>query len=1160
MRRGLGLAALLLALAPGVVRAQRHEVVRVPMRDGTELATDVWWPEGDDTPRPVLLRRTPYGRALDPAVVTGLLSAGYTVASQDVRGRGASDGIFSPFRSDAHDGADTIAWVAAQPWSNGRVGTFGGSAERIVQLLAAGEAPDALRCVHAMVATDDVHEGLYPGGAWRTELGTAWLEGLGAPDALAEFRAYEAQDAFWASARLDASERSRVRATVFLVGGFYDIFASGTPRTFRQLAAATPAEPREGPYLILGPWTHGGVGVANQGELTYPADAAYQAYLPELAAFFEWCLRDGPRPTWAPVRYYVSELADDGRAATGEWRDATGWPPPAAPVELRLQPDGSLRAAAPPVDGAPVRLPVDPRIGRMIIAAHDEGCVHDVLIIAAALSVQDPRVRPHEKRDAADQAHEQFQVEGSDFLAYLKIWDWYHDQQVKLTRRKLAKVCEKAYLSVRRIDEWREVFRQLRSLCQELGYELKKGHNDEDAVHRALLTGLLANIGSKGEKHEFKGARNSSFMISPGSSLFSAKPKWVMCAEIVRTSKVYARTVAGVDPKWIEDVAAHLIKKTHSDPRWDEKTGRVVADEKVTLYGLDIVPRRTVHYGPIDPALSRELFIHHALIDDQLRSASKALKHNRALIRDIGTLQAKARRNDLIADTQTLYNFYDARLPKDIYASKSFERWVRKAESGDPNALRMTRADVLEFMPEEVTPEAYPDQVSFAGATSKLKYAFEPGRDDDGATIRVSVAALHQLTRQRVDWSVPGLIRPRIEALVRSLPKQLRRQFDANQIAGELAPVVKEDRGSIEAQLAQVLTARTGIAVRPEDFRHDQLESYLFPRIEVIDEHGQALEASRDLGSLQAKFAKEATKVVQQAGADIEKLGMIGWEFDELPKTIEFSRPGSPKVVGFPSLIVEDGKVSLKVLATRWESDQHTRSGLGLLYGLAIKRELRLRVKNLPGYTKLHMLAAACSMADQLETIIWTRVGTIIGVDNKVIPRNKDEFELGLLGAWDRGVDETNRVITNFTQIFESLMRVRGRLDESHPNAWGRAIKDMRGQLGMLIADDAMVIAETRWLWCYARFLRAIEVRLDKLRSIGPERDANAADRVYAWTQCLHELMAQGAHTAEVAEDFWTLRWMVEEFRVASFAQNLRTSIQVSEKRLREQLDRIIHA
>lgn len=806
------------------------------------------------------------------------------------------------------------------------------------------------------------------------------------------------------------------------------------------------------------------------------------------------------------------------------------------------------------------RLPVDPRIARMVLAAHDEGCVHDVLIIAAALSSQDPRVRPHEKRDAADQAHEQFRVEGSDFLSYLKIWDWYHAQQIKLTRRKLAKACEKAYLSVRRIDEWREVFRQLRSLCQELGYTIEKGHNDPDAVHRALLTGLLANIGTKGETHEFKGARNSTFSISPGSALFSSKPKWVMCAEIVRTSKVYARTVAAVDPEWIEDAAVHLIKKTHSDPRWDEQSGRVVADEKVTLFGLDIVPRRTVHYGPVDPKLSRELFIHHALIDDQMRSSSKALKHNRRLIREVGALQAKARRNDLIADTQTLFNFYDQRLPRDIYASRAFEKWVRKAEAADPDALKMTRADVLEHMPAEITPEAYPDAVAFAGATSKVSYAFEPGEELDGATIRVSVAALHQLTRQRVDWAVPGLIAPRIEALVRSLPKRLRRQFDANQLATELASVVREDRGSIEAQLATILSARTGIAVRPEDFRHDQLDAYLFPRIEVIDEHGKPLDASRDLGTLQARFAKEATRAVQQAGADIERVGMTAWEFDSLPETIEFSKPGSPKVVGFPALLVEGGKVSLKVMPTRWEADLHTRSGLGLLYGLAIRRELRLRLKNLPGYARLHMLAAACGLAEHLETIVWTRVGKVICVDNQPIPRSKDEFEMGLLGAWDRGVDETNRVVTNFTQIFDSLMRVQGRLGEQHPRAWDRAVKDMRGQVELLMGDDALVTADTRWLWCYARFLRAIEVRLDKLRSIGPERDAKIADRVYAWTQCLHELMAQGAHTAEVAEEFWTLRWMVEEFRVASFAQNLRTSVQVSEKRLREQLDRIIHA
>ncbi len=349
--------ALFLActLAASVASAQPElATVRVPMRDGTELATDVWTLPGTGA-RPVLLRRTPYGRVIDMGVVNGLLAAGYVLVSQDVRGRGESDGVFSPFRDDAHDGADTIAWAAAQPWSNGRVGTFGGSAEGIVQLMAAGEGPPALECMHVMVATGDLYESLYRGGAWRTELGTAWLEGLGEPEALVEFRAHETLDAFWDPARLDEAEAARAPA-MLLVGGFYDIFALGAPRTFRALDDASD-EPR---YLVLGPWTHGGVASTTQGELTYPMSATYEAYITDLAAYFAWCLQDGPQPTWPAVRYYVSELADDGASASGEWREATTWPPPSAPVELRLHEDGTLRASAPARDGAPASLGVDP--------------------------------------------------------------------------------------------------------------------------------------------------------------------------------------------------------------------------------------------------------------------------------------------------------------------------------------------------------------------------------------------------------------------------------------------------------------------------------------------------------------------------------------------------------------------------------------------------------------------------------------------------------------------------------------------------------------------------------------------------------------------------------------------------------------------------------
>jgi ATP-dependent RNA helicase HrpA len=806
------------------------------------------------------------------------------------------------------------------------------------------------------------------------------------------------------------------------------------------------------------------------------------------------------------------------------------------------------------------RLPVDPRIARMVIAAHDENCLHDVLIIASALSAQDPRVRPHENRDAADTAHEQFRVDGSDFLGYIKLWDWYHDQSQKLTRRKVARACEKLFISPRRIDEWREVYRQLRNLCIELGYQPKKGHDDPDAIHRSLLSGLLSNIGTKGEKHEFKGTRNSAFSISPGSALFSAKPKWVMCSEIVRTSKIYARTVASVDPKWIEEYGAHLIKKTYSDPHWDEQSGRVVANEKVTLFGLDVVARRTVHYGPIDPEFSRELFIHHALIDGQIRSSSKALRHNTRLIARLDTLQSKARRKDLIADQHTMFRYYDQRLPKDIFTSKSFERWAKRIESVQPDTLKMTEEDLLEHAPSDITAHSYPDVVDVFGAQSKLNYAFEPGKQEDGATLRVSIAALHQLTRQTVEWSVPGFVPKRIEALVKSLPKQLRRQFDAGSVATELSSLIKHESGSVESQLATELSKRTGVTIRAQDFRQDQLDEYLAVRIEVIDDHGKVIGASRDLGELQGKFASQANQVVKEAGADIEQTGLIGWSFGDLQETIEFSRKGAPKVVGFPSLVVDGKTVSLQVLATRWESDLHTQAGIGLLYGLAIRRELRLRLKNLPGYTRLSVLAAACSLSEHLETIVWTRVGRVVCADNQPIARTKDDFELGLIGAWDRGVDESHRVISNLTQILDGLMKVKGRLEENHPASWRSAIQDMRAQLDLLLDTDALVTTPTRWLWCYARYLRAMESRLNRLRSIGPERDAKNAERVYAWSGCLNELMSQGAHHAEVAEDFWTLRWMVEEFRVAIFAQELKTSIQVSDKRLREQLDRILNA
>ncbi|MCA9303948.1 MAG: ATP-dependent RNA helicase HrpA [Phycisphaerales bacterium] len=799
-------------------------------------------------------------------------------------------------------------------------------------------------------------------------------------------------------------------------------------------------------------------------------------------------------------------------------------------------------------------LPVDPRIARMIIAGHDEGCLHEVLIIAAALASQDPRVRPHDKRDAADDKHAQFNAEGSDFLAYLKIWDWYHENWKDLTRRKLARACEKNYLSVRRIDEWREIYRQLRSMSIDLGFDPEKPSEDHDAIHRALLTGLLANIGSKGEKHEYKGTHNSEFAVNPGSAVFKAKPQWVMSAEIVRTTKVYARTVARIEPKWIEDAAGDLIKRSYSHPRWDEQSGRVIADERVSLFGLDIVQRRTVHYGPIDPVESRSLFIHHALIEREFHSRSRSLAANQKLRDALDTLEAKARRGDILADTQALFAFYDRRLPPEIYSGRAFDRWAQKIESADPGFLRLKESDLLAASPEEVTEHTHPDAMLHAGLSAPIEYSYQPGESDDGATLRLTIPQLHQLTQDRLDWAVPGFFPARIEALVRSLPKQLRRQFDAPTVARELSPRLESGSGTIELQVAKALSSMTGTTIRPESFRATEIPEHVLPRIEVLDAKGKVIASGRRLRELQSRFREQATQTVKTVATGFERRGITDWDFGPLKETVKLPK----QLVAFPGLEVDDKAVALRAFPTKHESETHTRPALGLLYGLSIKRELKLRPRDLPGFTQLAMLGAANGIGDA-ETAVLSRTGLIACVDNQPIVRTEVEFRARLNSAWNNGLDACQRTISNLCKVFESFNRVRVRLDTGLPREWSRTIAEIEKQLRMLTPAGYLLQTPTNWLWCYPRYLRAIEVRLDRIRSVGITKDQQLASAIAPWVQCLEELSAQDAHTGRVADEFETLRWMVEEYRVATFAQELRTVVPVSDKRLRTQLDKIVH-
>ncbi|MBO6514043.1 MAG: ATP-dependent RNA helicase HrpA [Phycisphaerales bacterium] len=803
------------------------------------------------------------------------------------------------------------------------------------------------------------------------------------------------------------------------------------------------------------------------------------------------------------------------------------------------------------------RLPVDPRVARMVLAGDEEDCLNDVLVIASVLSTQDPRVRPHEKQQQADEAHEQFAAEGSDFLSYLNIWEWYHEQHKDLTRRKLARACERAYLAVRRIDEWREVYRQLRGMCVEMKLDPKSTKpRDPDAVHRALMTGLLTNIGKKGERHEYQGTRGSAFSIIPGSSVFESRPEWVMAGEIVRTTKVYARTVAKIQPKWVEDAAHHLIKKSHSNPRWNEKNARVMADERVSLYGLDIVPRRSVHFGPIDSAASRELFIHHALVEGEMQTRSIELRQNRQLLARLKNIEDKARRGDLIANHQAIYQFYDRHLPPDIYNGQRFEKWAK--QHGD--VLRMTENDLVLTTDSGVTGKSHPDSVEVGPRNAGLSYRYLPGEDVDGVSVRVRVEDLPHLTRDVLEWSVPGYLVERMETMIRSLPKQYRRQFDAPALAREILPMLDRSKGSVQSQLAALLSAKAGVTIRPDQFRSDQVPEYLKPRIVVIDERGKEIASGRDLKAIKDTFKEESHKAIDEAAGAYQQDGLRSWDIDDLDEQVEFEDQGR-RVLGYPTMAIDGNAVNVRVRASSCVARKETLAAQGMLLAIGTVSELRIRLQQMPGYSPMMVHGAACGFApEELKSIVLARAGMILGMDGKGVIRTREEFEARLLSGLDTGMTAVQESIINLSKVFGSLVAVRSMLESKHPNAWDGALSDIEQQIHVLTRGQYAIESPTRWLWSYPRFIRAVELRLDRMRkSGGVSRDAAMMKSVLPWSKCIEELRNQGAASDDsVAGAFEDLFWMVQEYRVAVFAQELRTSIPVSEKRLREQLDLII--
>ena len=485
------------------------------------------------------------------------------------------------------------------------------------------------------------------------------------------------------------------------------------------------------------------------------------------------------------------------------------------------------------------RLPVDPRIARIILAGHDENCLHEILIIASALELQDPRDRPAEKQAAADEAHAQFAHPESDFLSYLKLWDFFRKVEHDLSHSKLRRACQQNFLSFNRMREWIDVHQQLVQLTDEAGLKQHARRDDYGAIHRALLTGLLSNIALRGECNEYTGAGGQKFFLWPGSGLFAQKPKWVVAAELVETSRRYLRTAGKIDADWIEPLAQHLVNRSYSNPRWEAKSGNIVADEKVSLFGLVIVPQRRVNYGPIDPVVSRDLFIRHALLAGELTPPPEFLKHNQQLIIDCENLQAKARRANLMLGEQARYDFYAELLPADVFDAARFRRWWLKEQQTHPRLLFMKPSDVMLDESDLLRPGDFPDALDLGRIQLPLEYHLEPGSEEDGITLTVPQAGLNQVLPARLGWLVPGLLEEKLVALIKTLPKPLRRLFvPVPDTAKKVMAELQFGEGHFTATVARILSKMGGQAVSVEAFQEDKLPKHLQMQVRVVDDQG----------------------------------------------------------------------------------------------------------------------------------------------------------------------------------------------------------------------------------------------------------------------------------------------------------------------------------
>ncbi|MFE0920224.1 ATP-dependent RNA helicase HrpA [Streptomyces nigra] len=825
------------------------------------------------------------------------------------------------------------------------------------------------------------------------------------------------------------------------------------------------------------------------------------------------------------------------------------------------------------------QLPVDPRLARMVLEADRNGCVREVMVIAAALSIQDPRERPADKQAQADQQHARFKDETSDFLAYLNLWRYIREQQRERGSSSFRRMCKQEYLNFLRIREWQDIYSQLRTVAKQMGIHLDENDAPADRIHVSLLAGLLSHIGMKdvkeskdsgpgarkeGGRNEYLGARNAKFAIFPGSALFKKPPRFVMSAELVETSRLWARVNAKIEPEWVEPLAGHLLKRTYSEPHWEKDQAAVMAYEKVTLYGIPIVAQRKVNYGRIDPEVSRELFIRNALVEGDWRTHHKFFADNRRLLSEVEELEHRARRRDIVVDDETLFDFYDQKVPEHVVSGAHFDSWWKRKRQEQPDFLDFEREMLIRESAEAVTKADYPDSWRQGQLKFRVTYQFEPGADADGVTVHIPLQVLNQVTAEGFDWQIPGLREELVTELIRSLPKPIRRNYvPAPNFAKRFLEVAVPGQEPLTVTMARELKRMVGVPFTADDFDWAKVPEHLRVTFRIVDERRRKLAEDKDLEALQLRLKPKARKALSQAaaatasrqgGETLERSGLTDWTIGTLSRVFETRRAGQP-VKAYPALVDDGDTVSVRLFDTEAEQQQAMWKGTR-----------RLILRNIP-VNPAKFASEKLTNAQKLG-LSANPHGSIQALFDDCAMAAADRLIADFGGpAWDEEsyrklydkvraeiVDTTVRAVGQVQQVLAAWQAAERRLKGVRSPALLPNLADVRAQLDALVKPGFVTEAGLRRLPDLMRYLIAVDRRLQQMPT-NVQRDTTRMEKVhemrdeYAW---LLEQMPQGRPVPQAVLD---VRWMLEELRVSYFAHALGTAYPISDKRIVKAID-----